>query len=226
MMVFKGLQKVSLIDYPHKICAVVFTGSCNFRCCYCHNPELVLDYAKLPDIPDSRVIVYLETRKGLLDALCIGGGEPTLHKELPDFMAQVKRMDFLIKLDTNGTNPGMIKEVIEKKLVDYIAMDIKTTPAKYPNITGVETDVSKIYASIEIILHSGIDYELRTTAFPDSLTPDDAKEIAKLVKGAKFYILQRPRTDKTLDKSFKKVKLYSDSELITLAHFFPNCIIR
>lgn len=169
-MLFKGLQKVSLIDYPHKICAVVFTGGCNFRCHYCHNPELVLDYQKLPDIPASQILTFLETRKRFLDALCISGGESTLQKELPNFIAQVKQLGFLIKLDTNGTNPAMLKEVIDRKLVDYIAMDIKTTPAKYSKIIGVETNISNLSASIELITGSGITYEFRTTVFPDSLS--------------------------------------------------------
>ena len=241
-MIFKGIQKVSLIDYPHKICAVVFTGGCNFSCHYCHNPELVKDYKELPDITDFQIITFLESRKGFIDALCISGGEPTLHKELPDFIAQVKKVcseqlildgiersrttEFLVKLDTNGTNPEMLKELFEKKLVDYIAMDIKTTPAKYSKVTDVEVDISKISESIKIIMQSGIDYEFRTTVYPDILSQEDAKEIAEWVKDARFYVLQKPRPDKTLDPAFKQTKLYSDSELLAITRLLPNCIIR
>ncbi|MDD2890799.1 MAG: anaerobic ribonucleoside-triphosphate reductase activating protein [bacterium] len=229
-MNFKGHQPLSLIDYPRKMCAVLFTGGCSFHCYFCHNPELVVDYKKLPDIPGAQILKFLDGRRGFLDGICITGGEPTLWKELPDFMKQVKDMNFLIKLDTNGTNPEFLTSVIENKLVDYVAMDIKTTPAKYPDVVEIENiDISKIDESIKILLNSTIEYEFRTTVFPEFFSQIDAQEIGHWIKGAKSYILQKPRTIKMLSKGrFKEkdIPLYTDAELLKLATFLPNCTVR
>ncbi len=229
-MNFKGFQKVSLIDYPGKICAIVFTGGCNFRCHYCHNPELVINYDKLPDIPEEEILNFMHRRKGLLDGLEITGGEPTILPDLPQFMERVKKMGFLVKLDTNGTNPALLAHLTENGLVDYIAMDIKATPHRYKEVVGVKVDTSKIKESVRIIMQSAadgkIDYEFRTTVFPEFFGEEDAKEVGKWVKGANRYVLQKPRTEKTLNGKFKPKKLYTDSELINLAQFLPNCIIR
>ena len=231
-MNFKGFQKVSLIDYPGKICAIVFTGGCNFRCHYCHNPELVVHYEKLPDIPMEEVLSFMQKRKGLLDGLEITGGEPTILPDLPQFMEMIKKMGFLVKLDTNGTNPKMLEEITENKLVDYIAMDIKATPNRYREVVGVKVLLSKIKESVRIIMQSRkmrdgkIDYEFRTTVFPEFFGEEDAREIGKWVKEAQRYVLQKPRTEKTLDAVFNPKNLYTDSELINLAKFLPNCVIR
>lgn len=225
-MTFKGLHKVSLIDYPGKLCAIVFTGGCNFRCRYCHNPELVIDYKKLPDITENEVISFMQKRKGFLDGICISGGEPTIYEDLHEFMGKINKNDFLVKLDTNGTNPGIIKYIVEKKLVDYIAMDIKGIPNRYPEIVGMEIDISKIKESVEILLQNKVDYEFRTTVFPEFFTKEDAKQIGEWVKGAKRYILQKPYLEKTLNENFKPKNLYSDSQLVKLSKFLPNCIIR
>ena len=229
-MNFKGFQKVSLIDYPGKICAIVFTGGCNFRCPYCHNPELVINYDKLPDISEEKILSFMQKRKGLLDGLEITGGEPTILPDLPNFMERVKKLGFLVKLDTNGTNPDMVKEIIKNNLVDYIAMDIKTTPERYKEVIRVKIDTSKIKDSVCIIMQAAsdgkIDYEFRTTIFPEFFGEEDAKKIGKWLKGAYRYILQKPRTGKMLNEKFKPIKFYTDSELINLAKFLPNCIIR
>ncbi len=229
-MNFKGFQKISLIDYPGKICAIVFTGGCNFRCHYCHNPELVIDFDNLPDIPEEEILSFMQKRKGLLDGLEITGGEPTILPDLPNFMERVKKLGFLVKLDTNGTNPEVITYVIENSLVDYIAMDIKTTLKRYKEVIRVKIDTSKIKDSVRIIMQAAsdgkIDYEFRTTIFPEFFGEDDAKEIGKWLKGASRYILQKPRMEKVLNKKFKPMKFYTDSELINLAQLLPNCIIR
>jgi pyruvate formate lyase activating enzyme len=225
-MNFKGFHKVSLIDYPGKICAMVFTGGCNFRCHYCHNPELVIGYEKLPDISEEEIISSIIKRKGLLDGLCISGGEPTICQGLLQFMEKIKKLGFLVKLDTNGTNPAVLKESIEKKLVDYIAMDIKGTSVRYPEIVGAMVDISKTEESVQILLQNKIDYEFRTTVFPEFISEKDAIEIGKWTKGAKRYVLQQPSTEKTLNKAFKPKKLYSDSELLYLSKFLSNPILR
>lgn len=238
-MKFKGLHKISLIDYPGKICAIVFTGGCNFRCHYCHNPELVIGYENLPDIAEEEVVSFMQKRKGMLDGLCISGGEPTIYEDLPKFMSQIKDLGFLVKLDTNGTNPNMLKYVIEKGLVDYIAMDIKGTYTRYHEIVGgifakdermvaqlSQKLLPNIKKSVQILLQNKVDYEFRTTVFPKFFTKEDAQEIGEWVNGAKRYVLQKPHTEKTLDGKFKPKKLYSETKLLNLAKFLPNCILR
>ncbi|MCK4353216.1 anaerobic ribonucleoside-triphosphate reductase activating protein [candidate division WOR-3 bacterium] len=225
-MKFKGLQKLSVIDYSENLCAIGFTGGCNFRCHYCHNPELVIGWEKLPDIAEAEVIDFMQKRKGLLDGLSITGGEPTLHQSLSQFMSKIKKLGFLIKLDTNGTNSEMLSYVIEKRLVDYIAMDIKATPEKYEEVVGVKVNISEIEKSIEVIMRNKIDYEFRTTVFPQFFGEKDAEQISKWLKGANRYVLQKPRVIKTLNGKLKKAKLYTDSELKELAQLLPNCMIR
>lgn len=221
-MKFKGLQGLSLIDYPNKLCATLFTGGCNFRCPYCHNPELVIGYEKLPDIIQDEILKFLKERKGFLDGITICGGEPTIHSYLPDFVKLVKKEGFLVKLDTNGTNPDMLKKIE----VDYIAMDIKGSLKRYNEVSGVKVDTDFIKKSVDLIMESSIDYEFRTTVFPDFFNKEDAVQIAKWVKGAKRYVLQKPTVVKTLDGNIKNAKLYSDAELRELADILPNCSIR
>lgn len=221
-MKFKGLQGLSLIDYPNKLCATLFTGGCNFRCPYCHNPELVIGYEKLPDIIQDEILKFLKERKGFLDGITICGGEPTIHSYLPDFVKLVKKEGFLVKLDTNGTNPDMLKKIE----VDYIAMDIKGSLKRYNEVSGVKVDTDFIKKSVDLIMESSIDYEFRTTVFPGFFNKEDAVQIAKWVKGAKRYVLQKPTVVKTLDGNIKNAKLYSDAELRELADILPNCSIR
>lgn len=225
-MKFKGFHKLSVIDYPEKLCALGFTGGCNFRCHYCHNPELVIDYKNLPDIDEDEIIKFMKKRKGILDGFCITGGEPTIHKDLPKFMKKIKNCGFLVKLDTNGTNPEMLIHIIKEGLIDYVAMDIKGAPGRYPEIVGENSDLSKINESVKVIMQSKIDYEFRTTVFPKFFGEEDAKKIGEWIVGAKHYVLQQPRVVKTLDKNFKKAKLYTNNELKEFTKFLPNCIIR
>jgi len=209
----KGLQKLSLIEYPGKISAIVFLGNCNFRCHFCYNTDLVKNYDKLPDIPEKNILEFLSTRKGLLDGLAITGGEPTLHKDLPDFIKKVKDLGFLVMLETNGSNPKMLKELIDKKLVDYIAMDIKAPLEKYDEVTGVKVNKKKIQESIDIIHNSGIDYEFRSTVIPKHFKKEDALAIGKWLKGSKRFVLQQFRSDKTLDENYKKMEAYSPEKM-------------
>ena len=223
-MKFKALEKLSVIDYPGKLCAIVFTGGCNFRCSYCHNPELVVGYEKLPDIDESEILNFMERRRGFIDGISITGGEPTIHKELPEFISRVKEVGFLVKLDTNGTNPDMLLKIINN--LDYVAMDIKTTPERYKEVTAVNVDLSSIEKSTEIIMNSSVDYEFRTTVFPEFFNKEDAKQIGEWLKNAERYVLQRPRVIKTLSGNLKNAKLYNDSELREFVPFLPNCTIR
>ncbi len=211
-MILGGFQRFSLIDYPGKICAIVFTQGCNFRCPYCHNPELV-DLEKFSkSFSEKEICSFLEKRKGKLDAVSITGGEPTLQKDLIKFLKKIKDMNYLVKLDSNGTNPDVIKEAIKLNLVDYLAMDIKAPLEKYKNITGVDVDTTKIKKSIDLIMNSGMDYEFRTTVVKSQLSKDDIREIGKLIKGAKLYILQKFFPSKTLNPEFLDETTYGDEE--------------
>jgi pyruvate formate lyase activating enzyme len=212
-----GLQKFSLIDYPGKTCAIIFTIGCNFRCKYCHNPELVIPEQYIKDIPTEEILDFLKKRKDKLDAVCITGGEPTLHPDLIDFIQKIKDMGFLVKLDSNGSNPEVLKKIIDKKLVDYIAMDIKSPLNDYEKIMCWKIPADKLEKSIKLIMNSGIDYEFRTTITKELTSKKDLEEIAKTIKGAKKYYLQKFIPTKTNDKEFMKATTYSDKELKELA---------
>jgi pyruvate formate lyase activating enzyme len=190
-MTFGGLQELTLIDYPGKIAATVFTVGCNFRCYYCHNPELVLPekIKNTPLLSEEEVLNFLKSRQGLIQGLCITGGEPTLQNDLIDFIKQVKELKFLVKIDTNGSNPAMLETLIKNKLVDYIAMDIKAPFEKYALLTDAAIDFSNITKSINLIKKSGLEYEFRTTVAP-GLTAQDILDIVPLIEGAENYYLQ------------------------------------
>lgn len=211
-MIIGGLQKFSMIDYPGKLAAIVFTSGCNFRCGYCHNPELVLPEKFNPNLDQDKILGFFKTRVGKLDAISITGGEPTLYSDLPQFMKQIKDLGFLVKLDTNGTNPKMLKEIIDSKLVDYIAMDIKAPLEKYEEVIVAKIDLENIKKSIKIIMDSKIQYEFRTTIVKSQLSVNDILEIGKLIKGAQIYFLQKFVASKANDERFLKKKTYSDEE--------------
>ncbi|MDI6826159.1 MAG: anaerobic ribonucleoside-triphosphate reductase activating protein [Candidatus Aenigmarchaeota archaeon] len=212
-MMIKGFQKLSLIEYPGKIAAIVFVGKCDFGCHFCYNTDLIKNYDKVPDIPEKEITDFLAERKGLLDGISITGGEPTVHKDLPEFAKKIKDMGFLVMIETNGSNPEMIKELIDKKLVDYIAMDIKAPLEKYDEVAGVKVNKKKIQGSVDIIRNSSIDYEFRTTVIPKHFNEKDALAIGKWLKGSKRFFLQQFRPDKTLDESYQKVEQYPPEKL-------------
>lgn len=206
-----GLQKVSLIDYPNKISAVVFTQGCNFRCSYCHNPELLA--LKSGNISEDFVIDFLEKRKKQIEAVVVTGGEPTLQTDLIDFLKKIKEMGYLVKLDTNGSNFEVLKKIIDLKLVDYVAMDIKSEIDKYGEITQVRTDENNILESINYIKIKAIDYEFRTTIAREQLEISDMENIGVLINGAKKYVLQK-YVSRENDKNILNVLTsYSDEEM-------------
>ena len=182
-----GLQKLSLIDYPGRLSAVIFTTGCNFRCAFCHNPSLVVPEKYAEDIDEEAVIQFLEERKKYLGGVVITGGEPTIHSDLPLFIEKIKKMGYSVKLDTNGTNPEMIESLINKRLIDYIAMDIKATLKKYSSITCVNLDTEKIIKSIKLIKDSKISHEFRTTVAP-GITYEDIVEVCELVGSSNYYL--------------------------------------
>jgi len=207
-----GLQKVSLIDYPGLISAIVFSQGCNFRCPYCHNPELVEPRLFGRSMPEKEVFDFLSTRRGKLDAVTITGGEPTLQGNLQTFIIKIKKMGFAVKLDTNGSQPRIIKNLLAEKLLDFIALDVKGPLEKYSSIINEKIDTSTISASIKLVLKSGIPYEFRTTVVKSQLAEKDLVGIARLIKGADKCILQQFVPVKTLDKKFLKETSYSGEE--------------
>jgi pyruvate formate lyase activating enzyme len=231
-MLFGGLQKTTLVDFPGKVAATVFTLGCNFRCPYCHNPELVLPALinQQPRISEKEVINFLEKHKGFLEGLCITGGEPTIHPDLSDFIRKVKNLGFLVKLDTNGSYPEVLKRLIEDKLVDWIAMDIKAPPLKYNLFTKGQMVVEAINQSIQIIKGSQIDYEFRTTLAPEILTEKDILDIVNWIKPASRYYLQRFKNNKVLEKKFKNIQPWSEQItqdlLKQIKPYFSECSLR
>ena len=209
----KGVQKTSLIDYPGQVASIIFVSRCNFRCPFCHNPELVFNEIK-EDIKPEEVFDFLKKRKRWTGGVCITGGEPMLHKGLPEFMKEINNLGFKVKVDTNGTNPEMIKKIIDEKLVDYIAMDIKAPLDDYKKATKVNVDMKAIQKSIDIIMNSGIKYEFRTTVVPGLFDEKDAEKIGKWLKGAKKMCLQQFRNqDKVLDEKFQGIEPYRPKKL-------------
>lgn len=184
-----GLQKLTLLDYPERIACTVFTGGCNLRCPFCHNGSLALGDSK-DEISEEEFFSFLESRVGRLDGVCISGGEPTLQPDLADFARKIKALGFSVKLDTNGTRPEVISSLIREGLLDYIAMDIKNSPAKYAETAGVKAlDYSPISESIKIISESGVAHEFRTTVTAELHDAEDIREICKnLHRDAKYYL--------------------------------------
>ena len=204
-MMFAGLQKTSLIDYPDRVATVLFTGGCNLRCPYCHNGELVHNYTG-PFIEEDEIIETLVERKHYVNSVVVTGGEPTIHTELPVFLARLKENGFNVKLDTNGFNPDTLRACLP--FVDYIAMDVKTSPEKYSELGA--SSLEPLVESIEIIKTSGVDYEFRCTAVPGFVETMTINEIGELVKGSKCFVFQQFRPEKTLDPAYNDVKPHSD----------------
>ena len=225
-----GLRRVSLIDYPGLICATVFLQGCNFKCPYCHNPELVDPSLFRTSIKENIVMEFLGSRKGKLDAVTICGGEPTIQDDLTHFIKQIKKMGFAVKLDTNGSQPEVINRLINEKLLDFIAMDVKAPLDKYKEIVKTNVNPDAIKESIKIILKAKVPYEFRTTLVQSQLEENDILQIGKLITGASHYVLQNFVNVITLDKRFQKEKTLSEEKLQKiknhLQHQIPSVTIR
>jgi pyruvate formate lyase activating enzyme len=220
-MILAGFQKLTLLDYPGKIATTVFTLGCSFRCPFCHNPELVDLRLAHNEESEKEFFAFLAKRKGKLEGVCITGGEPTIQPDIIKFIKKIKKAGFLVKLDSNGTRPDVLKKIIDANLVDYIAMDIKSQLANYDKVTGSKVpastrgddrsptrgwDKDRIKLSVDLIMHSKIPYEFRTTVVPGLHSEKDFAEIAKWIKGAKAYYLQEYREEqKILDPNLKKI---------------------
>lgn len=190
-MLLMGLQKLTLLDFPGKIACTVFTGGCDFRCPFCHNASLVRLHADAPRLPEEEFFKFLNMRKGVLQGVCITGGEPTLQPDLADFIKKIRELGFKVKLDTNGNNPEVLKSLVSEGLIDYVAMDIKNSPESYGRTVGIENfDLSNVTSSVEFLLGDNVDYEFRTTLVRQLHTESDIKSIGEWIKGAKHYYLQ------------------------------------
>jgi len=223
-MVIGGLQKLTLIDYPGEIAATIFTQGCNFRCHFCYNPLLVVPYKGSiqknhhSQISEDDLFVFLKKRQDKLGAIVISGGEPTIHKDLPEFITKIKNLNYKVKLDTNGTNHKMLNNLIKNKLINYIAMDLKAPIEKYKETTATKNNLLNIKKSIKIIMSSNIPYEFRTTVAPKLLKSNDIHEMGKLIQGADNWYLQKFKPNANLlNKNFQKEKTYTDIELEKLA---------
>jgi pyruvate formate lyase activating enzyme len=225
-----GLQRLSLVDYPGKLCATAFTAGCNFRCPYCYNVDIVLNHNGMEKIPERELLNILYERKGFLDGLCIGGGEPTLHNGLLAFIYKVKSLGYLVKLDTNGSKPKRLKKLMEEKVIDYVAMDVKAPLKRYPEVVRFKVDVEAVEQSIRLLRRGSVDHEFRTTVVPGLLDGGDLEEIAQTLAGSKRYVIQQFEPGRTLRPEFSEVEPYSLTELKVfqdlVAPYFGECKLR
>lgn len=210
-MTIGGIQKFSTVDYPGYTVASIFTIGCNMRCGYCHNPELVLPEQYAGAIPEEEIFEFLEKRRGLLDGVAISGGEPTMQEDLPDFIRRCKKMGFLVKLDTNGTNPVVLRELLQENLVDFVAMDIKGPLEKYSQIAARPIDIDAIRESIDLI--RTVPHEFRTTIVRGQLVPEDFESIGQLVHGADRFALQYFVPGATVSPQFNKRESFTKQEM-------------
>ena len=217
MVEIKGLEKFSPRDFPGVISATVFFGSCNFRCPFCHNAGLVLNPADLPTFPADYFIRFLDSRKDWLEGICVSGGEPLIHPDLEDFLSLLKERNLLVKVDTNGSFPARLEDLIAKDLIDSIAMDVKAPLEKYQEVTRTAVDVQKIRRSIDIIMHSGRNYVFRITAVPGMIDKEDMQKIGRMLKGAKAFQIQQFVPVNTLDPDFERRKPFKREEIQELA---------
>lgn len=224
-----GIQKTSLLDYPDMLSAIIWAIDCNFRCPFCYNKNLV--FGKTESIPEEEILSFLKKRQGMLEGLVISGGEPLMQEDIVDFTREVKKLGYLIKIDTNGMFPDKIKEILDKKLVDYVAMDVKAPKEKYNQLAGVKVDISKIEKSIDIIRNDVPGYEFKTTFAPGLLKKEDIVEIAKWLEGSKnFYLQQFKNNPPLVSSEFEEVKPYDKDYILdtleAIKPYFKNCYVR
>ena len=227
-MNIQGFQKLTLLDFPGKTACTVFTGGCNLRCPFCHNGTLVLNPTETASVEDE-VIEYLKKRAGIIDGVCITGGEPLLQPDLLTFAKKCKDLNLSVKLDTNGGNPEKLQKALESGFIDYVAMDIKASPDNYKKAVGIDTDFSTFKNSMEILRRSGIDYEFRTTAVKGIHTIGEFEKIAKLLKKDEKYFIQKfTDSGNLLDNSGLSAFSLDETEKIfeTVKKYIPNVALR
>ncbi len=213
MVEIKGLEKFAPRDFPGFIAATVFLGGCNFRCPFCHNADLVLRPGTLPTFPVDYFLAFLDVRKDWLEGVCITGGEPLMHADLDLLLAIIKERDLLVKIDTNGAYPGHLDSLIQRGLIDHVAMDVKTSFEKYPEAAGCDVCIEDLDKSIALITESGLDYAFRTTAVPGLVDREDIKKISLKLEGSKKLRIQQYVPTNTLERDYQEIKPYPADKL-------------
>ena len=215
-MNIRGLQKLTLLDFPGHIACTIFTGGCNFRCPFCHNGGLVLSPEEVPEIPEDELLNFLKSRIGRLEGVAITGGEPTIQADLPEFLRKVKALGFAVKLDSNGQNPTMLRRIIEDGNVDYIAMDIKNSKSRYGETIGIPNfNTANIEESVQLIMKSGLPYEFRTTLSKELHDENAIREIGEWLRGCRAYFLQSYRDSEEI----LTPNIFHAPDKDTLAHY-------
>ena len=217
-MKISGFDKLTLCNYPDKVACTIFTSGCNLRCPFCHNSGLVTN--NYNEISFDSIYEYLKKRIGILDGVCITGGEPLIHADIKDYIKKIKDLGYLVKIDTNGCNPKLLKELIDLKLVDYIAMDIKNIYSKYDITSGVKVNIDNIKKSISIIENSGIDYEFRTTIVKEFHSTQDIKEILSYISSNSNYYIQNFKNSN--DVFNRNLSSFSEKELVEMKNKINN----
>jgi pyruvate formate lyase activating enzyme len=213
-----GFNRTSLLDWDGRVSAVIYLPGCNFRCPFCHNRELVLTPEVYEEVPIEFIEAYVKENSEFLDGIVITGGEPTIHRDLPDLVKRIKALGMRVKLDTNGTNPEMLKDLIDAGLIDFVAMDLKAPlDESYDDLAGTKVEVEKIKRSIQIIMSSGIDYEFRTTMVPILLKPEDYERMAAYVGTARKFVLQHFSPRNTIDPNLSVIKPLDDAKVRAIA---------
>ena len=227
-MIIKGFQKLTLLDFPGRMACTVFTGGCNFRCPFCHNALLVTEMDDV-EYTEEEIFSYLEKRRNVLDGVAVTGGEPLLQKDIERFLYEIKEKGFAVKLDTNGSYPGKLADILEMGLVDYVAMDIKNSRARYGETVGINNfDIKPVEESVELLRSSGVDYEFRTTLTKDFHTPQDMQELAEWIKGTPKYFLQNfVDSGNLIDASCKGLSTAEMNEMLEIARVYvPSAQLR
>lgn len=225
-MIISGFDKLSILNYPGEVACTIFTNGCNFKCPYCQNSGLVLgtDHTRYEE---DQILAYLKKRKGLIDGICISGGEPTIQKGLKEFIQKVKGLKVKVKLDTNGSHPEVLEDLLKENLLDYVAMDIKTSLKKYEEVTNAKAPLSKIKKSIQLLQESSIAHEFRTTVIKQYHTIKDIEEIAELTNGSPYYLQKYVDSDTCIKQGLAS---YTDQELIQIyqqvLQKYPNIKLR
>lgn len=227
-MKIKGLQKTTLLDFPSKVACTVFTGGCNFRCPFCHNASLVLRPDESNGVDTEEFFSFISKRKGILDGVCITGGEPLLQPDIIPFIERIRSIGLLVKLDTNGSFPEKLAEILDRGLVDYVAIDVKNSSARYAETCGLPVFPENVLKSIELLMSGGIDYEFRTTVVDELHSVGDIEDIAKLIKGAKRYFLQNfTDSGDVLESGFSSCPIDKMNEMLAVARkYIPNTELR
>ncbi|MBR0535780.1 MAG: anaerobic ribonucleoside-triphosphate reductase activating protein [Clostridia bacterium] len=227
-MIIKGFQKLTLLDFPGRMACTVFTGGCNFRCPFCHNALLVTEMDDV-EYTEEEIFSYLEKRRNVLDGVAVTGGEPLLQKDIERFLYEIKEKGFAVKLDTNGSYPGKLADILEMGLADYVAMDIKNSRARYGETVGIKNfDIKPVEESVELLRSSGVDYEFRTTLTKDFHTPQDMQELAEWIKGTPKYFLQNfVDSGNLIDASCKGLSKAEMNEMLEIARLYlPSAELR